>query len=481
MKHAWIPALAVVVAAHTAGAGNLTQENADRVKAVIDAAVIAHGGPQGLGSLKTLLVRHESINFAVGQSRGTEPPWDESESTGFDAVDLENAVFVTRATFDGGGFEGHAGTIVDGEESVQLDLRAGTVARIAEPDFATASGPFVRVTPALLVRTLKERAANAYYLGETRLAGREHDVIGFSMAVGPAITLYFDRKDHALRRSERLLPGAGLVQYEFDDYRKVDGILINGRFRLLLNGDRNIERVNVSATVNQPLGELASVAAGLEAIPAVEPDPLTRQEVAEGIWLIGGNNTYAMFVDMGEYIFAAGGTAGIPERIASLREVAGEKPIRYGMLTHHHFDHVVGVPAYEAEGATVIAAATHEKIARRAAENGDALKLTAVSERMTLESGNRRIEIIDIGPTAHTEHLLVAWLPGEGILFEADHFALPQAGPIPPAVSSTRTFHEALLRHELAVRRFLSAHSPRIGTMDELRAALQAEVYQARR
>ena len=48
----------------------------------------------------------------------------------------------------------------------------------------------------------------------------------------------------------------------------------------------------------------------------------------DGLTLVGGNGTYAMFVDMGDYIFAAGGTAGIPDRIDSLREVAGDKPIK---------------------------------------------------------------------------------------------------------------------------------------------------------
>ena len=86
-----------------------------------------------------------------------------------------------------------------------------------------------------------------------------------------------------------------------------------------------------------------------------------------------------------------------------------------------------------------------------------------------------------IGPTAHTEHLLVAYLPDEGILFEADHFALPRVGPIPPAVTSTQSFAEALGREELGVKLILSAHSPKAATMDDLRVALEKEVFQASR
>ena len=284
-----------------------------------------------------------------------------------------------------------------------------------------------------------------------------------------------------LRRSERIFPGFGLVEYRFDNYADKDGVPYNQSFTLLLNGDVNAEREIKSVRINEPLAELLEVPPTLVSIPEIQPDPLARQVLADGVWLIGGNGTYAMFVDMGDYIFAAGGTAGIPERIELLREVVGKKPIRYGMLTHHHFDHVLGVTAYEEEGAIVVAAKSHERIARRAAADGERLEMKLVDKEMKLEANGRRIEIIDIGPTAHTEHLLVAWLPEEGILFEADHFAVPSIGPVPPAVSSTRTFAKALARTGLEVKQFVSAHSPKPGTRGDLDMALHREEHQARR
>ena len=480
MKTAISLAAAGLATLGLAQAGNYTQHNVSRVNGIIDAAVAAHGGRERLAAVETLIIEYDGVNYSVDQSRGTEPPWDRSDSAGIDAIDLEDSIFVTEASFNGGGFEGRNATIINGDESYQINRRAGTIARLAEPDYDTASGPFVRVTPLLLLRTLQDRAANAYYLGETTVGDVDYEVVGFSMTVGPAISLYFDKETHMLRRSERIFSGAGLVQYEFADYEDVDGIPFNRTFRLYLNGDVNTERSIASVRVNEPLGDLLEIDAGLRTIPELTPDPLTRQEIADGVWLIGGSGTYAMFVDMGDFVFAAGGTAGIPERIASLREVVGDKPIRYAMLTHHHFDHVMGVAAYESEGATLIVSAEHEAIARRAAADGAALKLAAVEDRKIIEAGDRVIEVVDIGPTAHTEHLLVAYLPDEGLLFEADHFALPRVGPIPPAVTSTQTFAEALERRDLRVRRIASAHSPRVATMDDLRTALETEVYQAR-
>ena len=481
MKKLLTLALIGVLAASVAHAKNFTEINTDKAKALIDAAIEAHGGEALTDELHTLIVETTTKNYSVDQSRGTEAPWDTTDNESVDAIDLDNSIFVNRAEGEGGGFEFRNGTIINGEDSYQLNFRAGTVAAIAEPDYDTASGPFVRVTPALLLRTLKDREANAHYLGESSIDGVDYNIVGFSMAVGPAISMYFEKDTNLLRRSERVFPGFGLVEYRFDDYVEKNGVIYNESFTLYLNGDVNLEREINSVKVNEPLQAMLEVPTALVPIPEQQPDLLSRQELDDGVWLIGGSGTYAMFVDMGDYVFAAGGTAGIPDRIDSLREVVGDKPIRYGMLTHHHFDHVLGVTAYEEEGATVIAATAHERIARRAAEDGERLKVELVDERKVLEANGRRVEIIDIGPTAHTEHLLVAWLPNEGILFEADHFAMPRVGPVPPAVSSTKTFAEALQSKGLDVKQFVSAHSPKPGTREDLEAALNREEYQAKR
>lgn len=462
----------------TAHAQNFTQENTDKAKAIIDAAVAAHGGQRLTQELRTLVVESRTVNHMVDQSRGTDAPWDTSSSEGLDAIDIENSVYVNWAKGSGGGFENHRGTIINAEESYQLDFRAGSVARIAEPDFATASGPFVRISPALLVRTLKDREANAHYLGETTADGTDFNVVGFSMTVGPAISLYFEKSTNLLRRSERIFPGFGLVEYRFDDYETKNDVPYNREFALYVNGDISLERETTSLKVNVSLDEYITVPQDLASIPEIPADPLSRRELADGVWHIGGNGTYGIFVDMGDYIFAAGGTGGIVDRIESLREVVGDKPVRYGLMTHHHSDHVMAVGTYEEEGATVIAATAHERIVRRNAQNGEALDVTLVDDRMVLQSGDRRVEIIDIGPTEHTEHLLVAWLPDEGILFEADHFAMPRVGPAPPAVSSTRSFATALERLSLNVKMIVSAHSPKPGSMEDLEQALDSREYQ---
>ena len=201
--------------------------------------------------------------------------WD--KATGISAVDLQNSIFATRNSGVAGGSSYDGGTIINGDSSFQLNYLAGTSAPIAEPDFDTTSGPFVRVTPALLVRQVRDRAQNAYYLGETEVNEELFDVVGFSMAVGPAISLYFEKESHLLRRSERVLTGFGLVEYRFNDYEQVAGMPFNREFQLYLNGDENFLRTNTKTRVNETFDELLAVSDDLAELPPVVPDALARQ------------------------------------------------------------------------------------------------------------------------------------------------------------------------------------------------------------
>ena len=454
---------------------DISEKNAEKVREVLDAALAAHGGAERLAALRSFGVEFEDINIAVGQSRKAEPPLDRAPSLGSAAIGLDDSVFVQRAAGVGGGFEFDNGTVINGEASYQFNFRNGNKALIAQPDFATTSGPFVRVSPTLLVLQLRDRAQNAYYLGSDKVDGEKHDVIGLSMSVGPGISLFFSRATGLLTHSERVLPGFGKVEYRFDDYQTVSGIPVNARFTLLVNGEENILRTNQRTLINPDLAPMLDVGTDLADAPPVVAQPVRVLRLAEGVYHVGGNGTYALFVDQGDHLLAVGGTAGVPERAAMLRAEIGDKPIREAAMTHHHSDHILAVAAYEQEGATIHAAASHEAVIRGAAADPAGLKFAAVESRARIGEGPITVEMVDIGPTAHAEHLLVAWLPEQGILFEADHFAMPAAGPVQAAAAPTQDFAKALDRLGIEPTRIVSAHSPRPGSMADLAEALRLE------
>jgi glyoxylase-like metal-dependent hydrolase (beta-lactamase superfamily II) len=212
----------------------------------------------------------------------------------------------------------------------------------------------------------------------------------------------------------------------------------------------------------------------LEKVAAIAPDPLSTQEIDEGVFLIGGNGTYALFVEMDDHVVAIGGTQTVPASIAEMRKVIADKPIRYGVLTHHHSDHVPGAAAYAAEGATIITFKENETVVRKAAGSDDA-KLEFVEDSMTLTDGSRSVVLYNIGPTPHAENILIAYLPDQGIIFEADHFPQPLNGVIPPAVPATVAFAAALDKLDLQYTKIVGAHSPRVASPADLKTALFRE------
>jgi glyoxylase-like metal-dependent hydrolase (beta-lactamase superfamily II) len=447
----------------------------NRANEVIDAALEAYGGAEAIKNLNSVARKSHFTTWATNQSRAPGPPWDENEQKSFSAIDFENETFVGKNKGSGNGFNFNGSKIIKGEEGWQVSYRAGTVTPIAEPDFNTTSGPFVRVTAPLLIKQLQNRRNTSHWLGQVDFNGRPHDVITLVMEVGPALSLYFDKETHLLSRSERVLPPFGQVDYRFTNYETIDGIPFSKTFKLYVNDEPNVFIDIQSTAVNQSIAEFAAVPDNLEWVEVAPPPPVDVevQEVKEGVFLVGAANTYAMFVEMNDHVVAVGGTAGIPERITALREVVKDKPIKFGVMTHHHNDHVLGVPAYQAEDATVLTVKQHEAVVRAAATDADSLKLQIVKDKYVFDDGDRKLEIIDIGPTPHVEHLLVAWLPEEGILFEADHFPNPTNGRMQPAQPVTKRLAEAIDKLGLDVKSIVGAHSPRVASINDLRQALE--------
>ncbi len=464
--------IGLVLCSASLSAANLTIESTEKAQEVIANAVEAYGGADALSDMKSIEVASSTSTFATNQSLRPGPPWDENKFSSINAIDYETQTFANLSQGSGGGFEFNNGVVVSADNGHQLDFRAGTLTEQAQPDFDVTSGPFIRVSPLLLVKALSERPSASHYLGEAPVEGRAHDVINLVMNAGPALTLYFDQETHLLSRSERNLPGFGLVAYRFSGYEKSDGLVYHKRFELFVNDESNMDRTIESVSFNHSLEKMMSAGKSLRVTEAQAPAPMATNKVYDGVYHVGGNGTYSMFVDAGDYLIAVGTTGGADARIRQLRETFPNKPIRYAVVTHHHNDHLAGVPAYVAEGATLVTTGEHLDVVRAAAGEDSNANIETVDKRRTFKAGDQTLQLDVIGPTAHTNKLVLAWLPKSGIAFEADHFALPTSGEIPPAVSSTRSFAKALKKKRIKAKKFLSAHSPRVATAEELKKAI---------
>ncbi len=455
---------------HSLLAQNLTQNSVDKMNAVLEKVIEAYGGADRINQLQTMSVQFNDANFAINQSRRPGPPWDENKTSGSSHIDLQQMIFVTNNKSESPEQNFNNTTIINNEQSYQVNKQAKTVIPIAQPNFLNTAGPFIRVTPIMLIKQLMQRSQSSHYLGEANVDGRNHDVLSLVMEVGPAISLYFDQKNHMLTRSERYIPAFGLIGYRFTNYKEQAGMPFNQSFELIINEEINMKRQNLSYTINKPITEQTKYDTSFNVLPIPEPaqpDPLGRQEIADGVYLIGGTGTYAMFVEMEDHVIAVGGTAGIPERINLLKEVVPNKPIKYGVMTHHHSDHILGAQAYADQDITVVSAKAHEATIRNATDKPK-MKLKTIESEHIFKDQVRTLKLIDIGPTPHSENVLVAYLPDERILFAADHFGLQSPGNITPAGRNAQEFAKALKKNNINANQILSAHSPIIATDKDL-------------
>ena len=170
--------------------------------------------------------------------------------------------------------------------------------------------------------------------------------------------------------------------------------------------------------------------------------------------------------------------------IARVRSVIPSKPIRYVISSHYHDDHLGGVREYAALGASFITTRDAVEPLRtnllvRHAMRPDSFSaapknavIDIVDSVRVIEDATRRLELYQIGPTAHVDRILIGYLPKERILIEGDLLDIPGEKPAAGG-EDTEQFADKIRELRLNVERIVPIHgSPSTGTMQDLECAI---------
>jgi glyoxylase-like metal-dependent hydrolase (beta-lactamase superfamily II) len=214
--------------------------------------------------------------------------------------------------------------------------------------------------------------------------------------------------------------------------------------------------------------------------PAGGPPPapaVASEKLADGVFRITGGYV-ALAVEFADHIliFEPGGQneARAQAIMGEARRVIPNKPIRYGIVSHHHFDHTSGLPAVVAEGVTIVTHETNRAFFTRAlsaprtlapdalAKSGKKLVIETVGDKRVFQDATRTVELHLVRGLPHADGMLIAYLPKEKIVAFADMFNLPPAAtPVPnPPVVGTMVMVENLDRLGLAYDSVISVHAP---------------------
>ena len=207
------------------------------------------------------------------------------------------------------------------------------------------------------------------------------------------------------------------------------------------------------------------------------------QLLSDGVWFLTGGTHHSVVVEFKDYMAIIEAPLSEERADAVLTEAKHlviNKPLKYVINTHHHFDHSGGLRTMVAEGATIITSALNkpfydEAFKAKATIEPDKLSkhpkapsYVLVSQKYELTDGAQKIEIYPMKDEMHNEGMLMVYLPHDKILVEADEWNPPAIGEIEPPAGTMPypavSLYENIQRLKLDVAKIAPIHG-RLATM----------------
>lgn len=222
---------------------------------------------------------------------------------------------------------------------------------------------------------------------------------------------------------------------------------------------------------------------------AAAPAPAVRvdtQKTADGVFYLTGGSHHSVAVEFKDYVVVIEAPQTEERAVAvfdAVKKAIPGKPIRYVVNSHNHFDHLGGIRAAMAEGATIVTQAGnktyYERIATlphtvnpdRLAKSPRRVVVEGVVDKRVFMDDTNTLELYRLS-TDHNDAMLVAYLPKARLLVEADMWNPPAPNaPPPPAVSPVvLQLVDGIKKLNLDVQQIAGLHG-RMATIQELRAA----------
>jgi hypothetical protein len=311
-------------------------------------------------------------------------------------------------------------------------------------------------------------------------------------------------------------PFYGDMDYEmrYTQYQDFGGV----KFPMLLHTHQADPRLNpahnyyeykvTSVKPNAPVATMPVPDAVRRAV--IPPARVDSQLLAPGVWLMGGGTHNSLLVEFKNYLAVVEAPNNEARSLAVIAEayrLVPSKPIQYVINTHHHFDHSGGLRTYLSQGTTIVTHETNKQyyldilfhpaprelepdrmakyspmywISRRPAP----IETVAGEVRGTGSYGigdaDRFLQVFHVQDMAyelgdpsyrqghHSPDMLVAYLPREKILFNADLYSPPAQGAQLPATptAAAKTLNQNIRKLKLDVAQHVPVHG-RVGTHDE--------------
>jgi glyoxylase-like metal-dependent hydrolase (beta-lactamase superfamily II) len=282
-------------------------------------------------------------------------------------------------------------------------------------------------------------------------------------------------------RVDNAVVGDLLVEYEYSAYQNMNGVQVPTRIVQKQAGMQTFDAEIKSATPNPsnltalltPPPPPAGGPGGGPGGPPPAPAAPAVDKLGEGAFKIGGNYA-SLAIDMGDHILVveSGQSDARGQAVmAAAKQAIPNKPIRFVVNSHPHFDHASGLSAAVAEGATILTHNNNEEVLERLLSGprtltGDSLSkstvkrlnvVQGVGDRDVRKGTNGKVVELHRVPNEHSDGMLIVYLPAEKVVWSAD---ITVVNPNPNQLGVVKSAAETITKLKLNYGTWIPAHPP---------------------
>ena len=199
---------------------------------------------------------------------------------------------------------------------------------------------------------------------------------------------------------------------------------------------------------------------------------LKLSEVGQGVQQVVGGSHNSLLIEMKDHLIAFDAPVSDAQSnwtLAAAKDRFPNKPVKYLVLTHHHMDHVGGLRAYAAQGATLLVAKGsadhfHKVLAAPFTRNPSlapkdltATPIVEVDGRQVLTDGTREVTL-QVIENPHATGMMVGYIADANLGWVADLWS-PGRDPLPEKLNPNQAALVAGLKKAgLNPARFAAGH-----------------------
>jgi glyoxylase-like metal-dependent hydrolase (beta-lactamase superfamily II) len=230
--------------------------------------------------------------------------------------------------------------------------------------------------------------------------------------------------------------------------------------------------------ITAALALIALPAFGQASRPMIET---TKVEGTDHVYIFRNGGHQSMFIVTKDGVIATdpvayGRPQGGQQYVDEIKKVT-DKPIKYLIYSHHHYDHVAGGKAFKDAGAKIIAHKRAKERLEALADPATPLPDETFEKQRTLKLGGVTLELSYLGLN-HSDTTIVMRLPKEKLIFIVDTIpvgAMPGRGMIDMYPLETEVFIERVLKMDW--ERLIPGHpgqpNGRLGTKQDAQEQLE--------